>query len=259
MGMFDMFKTAPVQPAPANPAQQPVNQAPAPAPATPGNIPDQPTSVTQATPGTEANGVVPANPAAQTQKDDSPLAQFSGLWEDKPIDPNSPAEPAAHKPLDAAQLQQVMAKVDFSSAVTPETLTAISAGGEPAAAAFMQAMSAVTQQAMVQSTLINEKMTAQAVERAITATEAKIPGLVREQSAAAHIQDANPAFSNPAIKPVIDATRIKLMEKNPTFTPAQINAQLTDFLTAMSETFNPAPVADPLNGGQDWNKFLGGQ
>lgn len=242
MSIFDIFtpKAAPVTPAPA--------------PANPGNIPDQPTPVTQATPATDVNGAVPVQ-VAPVIKDDSPMADFKTLWEDVPNDPNNPA-PVAAKPLDAGELATVMAKVDFSKSITPEMMTAINAGGEGAGAAFTQAMNSVAQQTMVQNTLINEKMTAQAVAQAVAAIEAKIPGLVREQSAAAHIQDENPAFSNPAIKPVIDATRIQLMEKNPNATPQQINAQLTDFLTAMQETVNPAPVVDTLGGGQDWNKFL---
>ena len=243
-------KAAPVSTQPA--AQVPAQQAPA--PANPGNIPDQTTPVTQVTPGTEVNGAVPANPAAPTEKDDSPMAEFKSLWETVPTDPNNP-EPTAPKPLDAEQLQKVMGGADFSKAVTPEMMAAIVAGGDGAATAFTTATNAMVQQAMIQSTLINDKLTKQAVDRAIQATEARIPGLVREQSSAAHIQDANPAFSNPAIKPVIDATRVKLMEKNPNATPQQINAQLTDFLTAMSETVNPGPKADPLAGGTDWNNF----
>lgn len=243
MSIFDMFKAQPA-PAPA-PAANPN------APANPGNMPDQQTPVAQTTPVTE-----PAANPAPAKKDDSPMAEFSQLWDTVPTDPNNPTTPVAPKPLDQAQLQAAMAKADFSKAVTPEMMTAITAGGEEAGTAFSQAMNAVVQQAMVQSTLINEKLTAQAVQNAVAATEAKIPGLVREQSAAAHIQDANPVFSNPAIKPVIDATRTKLMEKSPNATPAQINAQLNDFVTAMSETLNPAAAPAATAEQVDWNKFL---
>lgn len=243
MSIFDIF----------TPKQQPAQ--PAVAPATEGNIPPQTTPATQATPATDPNGVVPANPAP-IEKDHSPMADFKTLWDTVPTDPNNPLEPAAAKPLDPAELQTVMAKANFAKAVTPEMMAAINAGGEGAGAAFTQAMNAVVQGAMVQSTLINEQLTTKAVQAAVAAAEAKIPGLVREQSTQAHIQDANPVFSNPAIKPVIDATRTQLMQKNPNMTPAEINEQLNNFVTAMTETFNPAAPATSAEGTQDWEKFL---
>lgn len=249
MGIFDIFAPKPQQPAPQQ--QQPQQQ-----PTPPGNIQDQPTPVTQTTPATEVNGAIPAQvPVVETPpKDDSPLADFSKLWEDVPIVEGE--KPPEHTPLDPANLAKIMGKADFSKAVDADTLAAIVAGGEGAGTAFTTAMNSVVQQAMVQSTLINEKLTAQAVERAIAATEAKIPDLLRSQAAASHLKDSNPLFSNPAVKPVIDATRAQLLQKFPNDTPAETTQKLNDYLDAMSKAFNPAKADPSAESVIDWNLFL---
>lgn len=245
MGIFDIFtpKQDTQQP------QQPPQQTP------PGAIPDQPQPITQQTPATDANGAIPVQPIIeQPPKDDSPLADFSKLWEDVPTKDGE--DPNAAVPLDPANLAKVMGKADFSQAVTPETMAAITAGGEGAGTAFSQAMNAVVQQAMVQSTLINEKLTAQAVDRAIAATEAKIPDLLRSQASASHLQDSNPLFSNPAVKPVIDATRSQLLQKFPNDTPAETTRKLNEYVVAMSKAFNPAAADPSAAQDMDWNLFL---
>lgn len=241
MSIFDIFTK---QAAPQTPA--------APSPANPGSIPDQQTPVTQQTSATSSNGVVPQQPAQK--KDDSPLAAYTEMWE---AIPKPAADPSVeYTPLDAATLQTAMSKADLAASISPEILAAIVNGGEGAGAAFTQAMNQVAQQSMVQSTLINEKLTAQAVERAIKAMEGKLPEMMRSQASSAHVADSNPLFSNPAIKPVIDATREQLQNKYPRDTPAQITAKLNDYVKAMGEAFNPAAPDPTEAAAMDWNKFL---
>jgi hypothetical protein len=243
MSIFDIFTPK----APAAPT-------PAPNPSQPGSIPEQQTVATQHAAGTDANGVVPQQP--QAKKDDSPLAAHTSLWE---AIPKPTADPAtAHTPLDAATLQTAMSKADLAANIPPEIMAAIVQGGEGAGAAFTQAMNQVAQQSMVQSTLINEKLTAQAVERAISAMEAKIPEMLRSQASSAHVADSNPLFSNPAIKPVIDATRQQLQDTFPKDTPAQITDKLNNYVKAMGLAFNPAAPDPAKESAVDWNKFLKG-
>jgi len=241
MSLFDMFSPKPAaQPTP-NPTQ-------------PGSIPEQQTVATQHTNGTDANGVVPQQ--APVKKDDSPLAAHTSLWEAIPKPPTDPT--TEYTPLDAATLQTAMSKADLAASIPPEIMAAIVQGGDGAGAAFTQAMNQVAQQSMVQSTLINEKLTAQAVQRAISAMEAKLPEMMRSQASSAHVADSNPLFSNPAVKPVIDATRQQLQDKFPMDTPAQITDKLNNYVKAMGLAFNPA-APDPTEAAAvDWNKFLKG-
>lgn len=242
-GIFDIFTTKPAEQAAPAPVAQP-------APATPGSIPD----------AVDPNAV-PAQPvtpvAVEPVVPDSPLAEFSKLWEDAPIDPNKPT-PTKPTPLDAEAVQKAVAKTDFSAAITPETLTAIAAGGEEAQKAFAQAMNQTAQQVMVQSTMVNEKLTQKAIKDALAANQITVQEQVRAQAISDHAKTQNPVFSDPAVKPVIEATQSQLSAKFPDATPQEITEMTQNFIIAMGGAFTPPEVVNDNNGqGQtDWTKFI---
>ena len=255
MGIFDIFTQTPQTAAqPAQPATPPAT------PTQPGNLPAEPQVAGQQTPVTDANGVIPQQPAApEPNTPDSPLDQFKGLWE---TDPNKPADPnATPVALDPAAVQKVVAKADFSSAITPENLAAIAEGGEAAQTAFANSLNAVAQQVLAQSTLVGNKLTEQAVTRALAAQEAKLPDMLRNQAVTNHLKDTNPLFSNPAVKPVIEATQAQLTQKFPNASPAEIATMAQDYIVAMGETFAPKPVVNNSSGADDvdWDAFMQAQ
>ena len=193
-------------------------------------------------------------PTTEQQKEpDSPLAAYQDLWQNVPNSEENPGQPQELKPED---VQKVMSNADFSGVLTPEAMAAVTAGGEDSAQALATVMQGVAQQVMTQTTLINNKLTEKAVSEAIERTEAKLPTMLREQTSSAHLADSNPIFSNPAVKPIIDATKHQLLQKFPTATPAEITAMTNEYVIAVSEQFNPAapdPSAPPV---EDWSKFL---
>ena len=252
MSIFDIFSPKPE--APAAPVQQPVPQ---PVPGGQGNIP--PVQAVVAEPGNPTAPVTPVAPTApESPKDDSPLAEFKNLWETKPIDPNAPKPPGPAPELNAEAIQKVIANIDFSKQVTPENLAAISAGGEDAQAAFASAMNSVAQQVMIQATLVNNKLTERAVEQAKTSFQDSLPELLRSQASADHLRTSNPLFSNPAMKPVIEATHSQLLDKFPHATHAEIAKMTENYIVAMGESFAPkASVNDNAAAGEvDWDAFL---
>ena len=237
MGMFDIFTNS-----------QPTNAAPS-SPVSPGNIPP-PTD-----PAAPGQGVVPASAVAPAvpKQPESPLDTFKVLWEPVPVDPNS-STPAASQELTAEQVQTAVAKANFSQAITPEQLQAISQGGDAAQAAFSAAMNAVAQQVMVQSTMVNSKLTEKAVAAALARQSSEIPQMLRRQASTAHLNDTSALFSNPAIQPVVQATQQQLLQKFPQATPAEITQMTQDYIKAMGEQFAPKPVSDPNV--TDWSTFL---
>lgn len=252
MSIFDIFKSAPEQPAPTQPAQP---QQPAP----PGNIPTPPVDPTQQSQVTGANGVVPAVPAqpteSQTPKDNSPLAEFSNLWE---TNPNQDPQATPTQELTPEAVQQAVSKADFTSVITQDNLAAIAAGGEEAQQAFASSLNAVAKQVLTQSTLVNNKLTEKAVQTAISAAEARIPELLRGQAASDHLKTANPLFSNPAVKPVIEATQTQLLQKFPNATAAELTKMTNDYILAMGEAFAPKQAVNDASGAgtTDWEAFL---
>lgn len=257
MSFLDIFKTTPDQQAPQQqvPGQQPAQQtAPGPAPA--GNIPpNTDPNAAPAMPVVDPNAPV-VDPNAPIVPD-SPLAEFKDLWEPVPIDPNAP--PATEPPpaLTTEAVQKAVAKADFSQAINAETMAAITAGGEGAGEAFAKAMNAVAQQVMVQSVMANNKLTEKAVAEAVNAYKKDIPGLLREQATKDHLVTTNPLFDNPAIKPVIEATRLQILQKFPNATNEQISEMTNNYILAMGEAFAPAPVTPEVAGETDWSKYLG--
>lgn len=247
MGLFDIFTSQPAtQPAtqqPASPQQQ--------QPGAPGNIPNP--GEAGAAPATTNGGTLPAAPTEPA--DNSPLATFKDLWEPIPTDPNAPSD-TAPKPLSAEDVQKVVSKVDFTSMLGQETLASIAAGGEEAQKAFQQAMNTVAQQVMVQSTMVSNKLTEQAVAAAVAKQMKELPSLLREQSIANHSAESNPIFKNPAVKPIIESTQKQLAQKFPNATPQEIATMTKNYIIAMGEAFGPPPATNKSEDGTDWEAFL---
>ncbi len=247
MSIFDIFKQ---------------DATPAPAPTVPAatTTPAAPPTVAIPEPKVVADPNNPTVPAQAAPVDDitpkTPLDEFSGLWDTVKVKEGDEA-PKPPAPLTQEELQKAVAKADFSSAVSPEMLTQIAAGGEEAQTAFSQAMNAVAQKVMVQSTLVNNKLTEQTVSRLRKEYETELPELLRQHATTNHMKDANPLFSSPAIKPVIAATQAQLQTKFPEATAAQITEMTENYIKAMGEAFAPKPAAaSNTTGGQDWSKFL---
>lgn len=239
-----IFGTKPA--APATPAQQQGAEVPQ----QQGNIPAAPTVASNPN-----NPTAPVTPAPTEAENNDPLAGFKNLWDNEPKTGNEgETEPA---PLTAEQLQKAMANANFSSGITPEMMQAISAGGDEATQAFQNAMNNVAKQVMVQATLVNNKLTEKAVADAIAKQQALIPDLVRKQATTAHVNDTNPLFSNPAIKPVVEATQSQLLAKFPNATPAEITKMTQDYISAMGKAFMPQQTVNDNGAGEtDWDKFL---
>jgi hypothetical protein len=248
MGMFDIFTNnntnaaqQPAAPAAAQPGQ----------PIQPGNFPPNAGAVDPANPQVPPGTVAAAQPVPTVP--DSPLSQYEKLWEPVPVDPNNPI-PDAPLPLTAEQVQKAVANANFSQAITPDHMTAISEGGETAQAAMSEVMNAVAQQVMVQATMVGNKLTEKAVAEALEKQKNDLPQMLREQATTAHLTDTNPIFNNPAIAPVVESAKGAFLQKFPNATPAEITTMTQDYILAMGEAFAPnAPDLAP--GEQDWTKF----
>lgn len=242
MNIFDIFS-------PNTPAAAPQEALqPAPSPADPGNIPPA------TDPNAQAPNPAPA-PAPAEPVEKPPMAEFSKLWENEPIKEGDQVTPPA--PLDAAAIQKALANSNFAASVAPDTMTQIAAGGEEAQAAFQAAMNQVAQQVMTQSILAGNKLSEKAIDTALAKQAATIPDLVRAQQATSHLSDTNPLFNNPAIKPVVEATKAQILQKYPEATPAQVTEMTQNYITEMGKAFQPADkVNDNGTEGTDWDAFL---
>lgn len=239
MSLFDMF-TSNTPAAPAAPA--------APAPTTPGNIPD----------GTNPSATAdPGNPAPAVNSD-SPLDQFKSLWD--PIATDGKEGSGDPAPLDPARLQEIISKADFTKSLSQDKLGLIAAGGDGAISAFTEALNAVGQQVLMQSTMAANQMQEQAIKAALDKYAANLPNAIKSQSLTNNL-NANPVFSNPAVTPIIEAVKAQLVAKNPNATADQLTEMAQNFVTVMGEAFSPKPASNSGDNGfqnMDWDKFLNG-
>ncbi len=248
-------KPAETVPAPGAPGASTPTPGQQPAP----NNPNDPTPPGAIPPNTDiADPLVPAegNPdATKAEETNSPLEPFKKLWETKPVKEgeDEPSAPEALKPED---VQAIVAKQDFISMVPKEDMAAVVAGGEGAEEALGKVLQSVIQNVMVQSTLIGNKLTTQAVTAAIEAQAKKIPEMLREGRAADHLVTEHPLINHPAIKPVADAARTALLAQNPNASASEITQMTNDYITAMADQIKPrAKVDTSVEGDYDWSNF----
>lgn len=248
------------QPQPA--AQQPMSPAQANNPALPGNIPAQNNN-----PALANNPTVPAASVDATNPNNTPAAQapegldkFTDMWNltdaEKPKAPVSPFEGVTPEAL-----QQVAGKTDFSKVVTPEMMSAISAGGEQAAAAMIQALNAVAQQTYAQSAGASIKLIENALDKQRQQFQAELPNLIKQQTVTENLRNSNPIFNHPAAAPMLDTLQKQLQLKNPTATAEQIRKQAEDYLVSFAGAASPkqqqqqqSPGSNKMND-IDWSKW----
>lgn len=238
MGIFDMFMGGNSQQ-----QQQPV----------PGNM-QAPGSQQQ---DNSAAGVIPgAQATSEEGKTADPLANFANLWE--PVSNKDDSASLADFRLDPTKLQEVVSKASFTGTVTPDHLRAIANGGEDAVKAFQDSLNSVAQNVMMQATLAANKMTEQMVSKALAAQEAKFPKLIKQHNTAEQLSAANPLFSNPAVKPILEAVQYQLQAKNPNASASEIVAMSQDFVRVLSEQLgNKQTASSPQDSNEmDWSKFF---
>lgn len=228
MGIFDLFTSTPA-------AETPTPAAETPTQVQPGNLPaDEPAATPEAAPN-------------------DPLAAFKDIWNTV----ENKGEQTKSFNLDQDKLKDLVGKADFSSSIPPETLAAISAGGEDAQKAFADAMNTVARTVFMQSLIAGNKLTENHLGSAAHNQEQMIAELVRQQLTTNSLSAASPLFNNPAIKPVMEAVQKQLSAQNPSATPQQITEQAQAFIKALGEAVNPPPApSGSLSDTTDWSKFL---
>ena len=217
-------------------------------PTTPGNIP-----AVNTMPANPNNPTAPAEPVKAPEG----LDKFNDVWNIKPEDmPKGPVSPFAGVTPEA--IQAVAAKTDFSKVVTPEMMAAISAGGQGAADAMMQALNAVAQQGYATNAGATMKLIDTALASQREQFQAELPNLIKNQNVTSNLRTSNPIFNHPAAAPMLETLAKQLQLKNPTADAATIQAQAQEFLISFANTANPPKtVVDPAAKNQtNWDDWV---
>lgn len=234
-----------------------------PAPTTPTPPNNNPTGAAQ--PGQPLPGVDPNNPTAPAGtpapapapavKDESPFAGMADIWQ-------TPANPQADEPIvptvDPKKLMEAAGQVDFTKALTPETLAQIQAGGEQATKALLQSLNSVAQTVYANSAFATTKIVEQALSRQADQFNKNLPTQIRKLSANENLLSENPLLSNPAVQPLVGALQEQLVRKNPNATAAEIQSQINNYFGALGKAFNPDKPAEAKGAKkeEDWSAFF---
>lgn len=218
---------------------------------------------THESPGTAPNGVVPPQKEEPKKEEPtSPMAEFEKLWDNDPEDPNNaPQKSALDFEVDPKLMMEAAGKVDFSSALPPEILQKIAAGGEDGVKASIMAMNIIAQKTYGQSAMATAAIVKEAVKAARNEFRDEIPALLKAQNLNSALRDDNPLFSNPAVEPIMSGLKDQLLVKYPNATPAQLTQMAKKYVTKFAESFSEKPkpaTKGKLSGGQedDWEDFL---
>ena len=197
---------------------------------------------------TAPNGIVPEKAS------EAPLDQFKDVWNPTPVDPNAPQD----IPIDAAKIFEAAGKVNFSQVLSREDLAKVSEGGEGAVQILIDSMNKISQATYGQSIVAANKMVDIAVAKATKKFEDSIPNLVKKQALGDNLYTKNPAFSNPAIAPVIEALKSQLAEKFPKATPTELTSLAENYLSGAAALISPPSQMATKKGPaeEDWEMYL---
>ena len=143
-------------------------------------------------PGTVSNGVTAPNgmipaPGAEQQpapgqmpaEPVSPLTPFADIWQ-TPTTPNPNDSPAIFGAVDPKKVMESARQANFTGAITPQQMAAITAGGEGATKALGEMLQNVAQTVYGQSALATAKIVEQALTKQQEQFDARLPSMVRK-------------------------------------------------------------------------------
>lgn len=221
----------------------------------------------QTPPTTEAQSQTPPAQSQETttqasQAPQDPVAaldNFKDLW-NPPKEGEGPEtfDPSKLFQVDPEKIQQGVSQLNFTSAVTPELLARIQAGGDDAIKANLEIMNKVGQQAFMQSMLASSKLVEAALTKANSHLDSRIEQRTKQLQVSSSLRESNPALTHPAAAPLVSALEQQFAVKYPQATPAEITRLANEYLANFAQLASgkkEAP-ANSSNQEMDWEKFL---
>jgi len=257
MSLFNSRNTAPI---PATTMQAPTTQNSAPNTTT--GVSDNPTAPSgnnQTTTGAPA-----AFPPTATG-DKSPLANFADLWKVDTTQPgpdNKSLVPQFN--IDPAKILESASKIDFTKSINPDVIDKALAGDR---AAFLTAINQSAQLGFAHAVTASGELVKNSMNTAQEALNNRVlPTAIRQATISQAIDASNPAFTNPAVAPMLDNLKAQLALKYPTASPQEIATTAQAYLVDMASLINsnvkqtPAPTQSGSRvqvAETDWTSFFG--
>lgn len=192
-------------------------------------------------------------------KDPSPMEAFAEFFK---IDPTKvPKVPeATFANLDPAKIAEAAKTNDFTKLVTPEMQAALLKGGPEAVNVMVQMTQAMSQKSFGDSAVAATKL----IERSEKAQEEKmrtiVSDMIKSHTRNETLSSANPLFTNPAVKPVMDLLSVQVAAKYPELSSAEQAKMVQDYTLQFAQAANPGkkdePGKDAKGNKTDWSDFF---
>lgn len=180
-----------------------------------------------------------------------PMDQFKDVWAAAPA---AAAAPSALD-LDVQKVAQSAGQLDFTKVVSPQIMQQISAGGEGANKAFLQAMGSIAQATTAHSQLSTAEIVKQALQEQRTQLLQEFKSQSSQQSAFDGLRAENPMLSHPGVQPIVQAVQAQLQRQNPHATAQELQTMTKEYMTRFAQTVNPPPASKSAKPAMDWSAW----
>lgn len=222
MNIMDLFRT------PSAPAAAPASTS---AGTTPAGVGPNGTSALESAPA-QAQGAAALDgkaPGAEAP----PLEAYAKLFDNV-----APAGGQSFQTLNAdpAKIRDVAKTIDFTAGVSPELITKALAGDVKS---MLTAMNQVAQTAFANSTQASSVLVDRQSSAAVDHVRSGLSGEFKKFQLRSDLQAENPAFSNPAIQPLVDVVQAQLASQYPQATVAELKSHAVKYLSGAFAAMNP--------------------
>lgn len=162
--------------------------------------------------------------------------------------------------VDAKKVMESANQVNFLQVANPQDIELVKAGGEEATKALGRILQAVTSASYGQSALASTQMIEQAAKQLEERVMKRLPSQVRNSLVDTSLASSNPAFTHPAVAPLVELAKNNFIKANPTATSEEITSMTTGYMKAVAEAFGSKPAATASTAGEesiDWMAELG--
>lgn len=198
----------------------------------------------------------------------SPLDGYKDLWQ---LSKDTKVTPQSLVPtftMDMTKLQTAAGNLDFTKNLDPETIQGALKGDPQALAKALNstAQSGFAHAVAATGTIIKEALQ----QQSDTFFKTVVPDMFRRERISQGVNDANPAFSDPALAPLVQATERQMAQKYPQASAAEITKHTQDFLSGMASAIvrgNKQQITDVpsldntsiygnMGGTTDWDNWI---
>lgn len=193
---------------------------------------------------------------------ESPLDQFSKLWEDSANSEGGEGDnPNALFKLDPKKLGEAVSKIDFTKNIDPALVESALKGDSKA---LSQVINSAAQGAFGQALVSASQLVESGISKRMEKITGDIDARVKALGVQSQLRAKNAAFSHPSVKPLVGMIQERFAAQHPNASAEELHDYSVKYLTQLANIINPSKQSDGNNDGagggndgeQDFSKYF---